>query len=223
MEAAIITIVQSLKWVMVITLVIIAFFVVRGVSLKRRGSGPGLRLTRPTAGEVYLSSGYDYETRSYKMWMSPLFDLPDKQEQMDAYLALEPVLQTQFFDQPATEAATVEARAKLEAAGWSVMWASPPDLLVELPSWMRSLGHDMKDRDERKDHKAWRNRHKEQPIHPKLIAQMDEARDKAERLQKSDEAFADMMKPHPSWVHRTNGTSPCNRLSHNEIESKRKG
>ena len=67
----------------VILAVVSVVLLLRGLS---GGSSSPASLEKPAHNDVYIGTGYDYKTKSYRIWMSPMMELPYTQERFDAYL-----------------------------------------------------------------------------------------------------------------------------------------
>ena len=77
-------------------------------------------LERPAHNEVYVATGYDYKTRSYRIWMSPMMELPYTQERFDAYLEAQEIASVEYTDDGTTSVKTGLIQKTLKKEGWRV-------------------------------------------------------------------------------------------------------
>ena len=162
--------------------------------------------------KVAIASGYDYQTKCYKVWLSPITSLPSTQELTDAYIVAEETLATENEYTSLTEAYSVSSDIIwwLERAGWRVIWIEKTPLFLEnLPDWVREAGGEIHRRDFSKDLYAWEHRHEQQPLRRDLQVRVEEKERKLqvqveERIRKAieDREFKKAMRSEPDWVRK---------------------
>lgn len=176
---------------------------------------PTFGLTPPGRDRVIIAYGYDYVTKSYRIWMSPLIKLPSTQEQMDAYLLAERITAGEYSDRPGCVPFVEEAKEELLAAGWGVTEVDPPKLLKSLPYWVREAGGDMRNRDENKDRMFW-EKGDHAPLNRDLRERLRSEREAGKRRKRQareDAEFKKAMEPQPDWVVGTDHAQSANRSS----------
>ena len=82
---------------------------------------------------MYIGTGYDYKTESYRIWMSPMMELPYTQERFDAYLEAEEIASVEYTNDGITALKTSLIQKILSKEGWRVHRVDPPILLERLP------------------------------------------------------------------------------------------
>ena len=157
-------------------------------------------LERPAHNDVYVATGYDYKTRSYRIWMSPMMELPYTQERFDAYLEAKEIASVEYTDDGTTSVKTGLIQKTLKEEGWRVHVVDPPELLAHLPGWVKESGGEMKNRDALKDAMVWAMRGRKMRLRKDLQHKVDER----DRRARQDAEFNRAMRPLPDWVKKSN-------------------
>ena len=177
----------------VILAVVSVVLLLRGLS---GGSSSPASLEKPAHNDVYIGTGYDYKTKSYRIWMSPMMELPYTQERFDAYLEAEEIASVEYTNDGITALKTSLIQKILSKEGWRVHRVDPPILLEHLPHWVREAGGEMKKRDTLKDSVIWAMRGKDFVLRDDLKRKV-EGRD---RRAKQNAEFNRTMQPVPDWA-----------------------
>ncbi len=171
-------------------------------------------LEKPAHNDVYIATGYDYKTRSYRIWMSPMMELPYTRERFDAYLEAQEIASVEYTDDSITSVKTSLIQKILNKEGWRVHPVDSPELLSHLPGWIKESGGEMKNRDELKDGMIWAMRGMKMKLRKDLQRKVDER----ERRARQDAEFDRAMRPLPGWVRESENEDPATRLREDQLE-----
>ena len=171
-------------------------------------------LEKPAHNDVYIAAGYDYKTRSYRIWMSPMMELPYTQERFDAYLEAQEIASVEYTDDGIASAKISLIQKTLNREGWRVHVVAPPELLAHLPGWVKESGGEMRNRDALKDAMIWAMRGRKMKLRKDLQRKVDERA----RREKQDAEFDRAMRPLPGWFRESENEDPAIRLREDQLE-----
>ena len=187
----------------------------------------------PKSDEVVMSWGYDYQSQSYKIWMSPIVNLPSTRERMDVYMVVEEAIAGEYTSRQESYQDAQRANKKLRSVGWKVTEVDSPKLLKHLPHWVREAGGTMLNRDESKDERYnadyWRRWDDtlgaalgmDTSDRTFLLRKDLQAKVRERERQALEEAeFEKVMKAQPDWVVGTDNAFSTNPNSPKPPESK---
>ena len=179
--------------------------------LNRRLPPMEMTLDKPERDQVLTTYGYDYRTKAYKAWMSPMIDIPSTQERMDAYFVAERIAALDYTCLSEAREAEFKLASTLIRQGWKVRLIDAPEFLKHYPYWMREAGFHVKNRSEIQDQmfstsidpvtgREFRGRLR-RDLSQKVKYRERQVAEK-ERKVAEEKEFEETMRPLPNWTRK---------------------
>ena len=188
---------------------------------------------KPDADVMVMTYGYDFRSKSYKVFVSPIIYLPSRRSLMDVWLAEQHVVEREFTNGKAVMQAARNLHRKLTNAGWQMKVAAWVEFHKRQPCWEYDSGKDIKvisipsvdnlkkfnpndDYDDYTGRRVWHSNFTEDGNIPPLRwdlqvkineeKQLQEQRKEEEQQRKREEQeLKDVMRPLPAWARGENG------------------
>ena len=100
---------------------------------------------KPDTDVAVITYGYDHQSKSYRIRVSPIIYLPSRRSMMDAWLAEQQVVEREFTNGEAVMMAARNLHRKLTNAGWQMNVVAWVEFHKRLPCWEYDSGKDIKE------------------------------------------------------------------------------